>query len=273
MTQVKAGFYVCGRCFGPGDEQFFLGSTTIQGICTRCGGLAAWLVENTINDPHLAVRGRSAAFSTCLAVEPFPSFIWDVNGYYAALGVSPWATRREIREAYQAKEGWTDVRLTHIVRQLLNEKIRADYDAVPLGSTFFDRFVEETVRREMEREAFNERAFDPDAETEPIDLDASLNKAFQVVDTASGREQYAETGWGYYLWASNCRDVERLARWRHYLAETIGREGRIIQIAVGFMSTPGCSVEEVDGQVVAFLGQDDDPSPTHAHAVLQRITA
>lgn len=270
-TAVRSGFYVCGRCFAPGDEAFFLGSTAMQGLCTRCGGLAAWLLDVAVNDPHLAVRGRSAAFTTTTALEPYPVFIWDVNGYYAALGINPRATRQEIRKAYQDKAGWRDSRLTYIVKQLLNDETRSMYDAVEFGSVFFDRYLEESVRREKERQAFRERLADPDVETEPIDLDASLNKAFQVVDKPSGREQYAETGWGYYLWATNCRDTERLNRWRQTLIETIGREGRIFKIAVGFMSTPGCSVEEVDGQVVAFLGQDDDPSPTLAHAVLLHL--
>lgn len=270
-TMTKSGFYVCGRCFAPGDENFFLGSTSVQGICIRCGGLAAWLVDSAINDPHLAVKGRSATFLTSLALEPFPSLVWDVNGYYAELGVSPWASRLEIRQAYQRKAGWKSSRLTYIVKQLLNDEIRLAYDSVELGSVFFDRYIEASVRREMERAAFQERNENPDVETEPINLDDSLNKSFDVVDKPGRPEQYGEVGWGYYLWASTCRNVERLDEWRRALADEFGRKGKVVKLAVGYMSTPGWSVEEVDGQIVAFLGESDDPSPLYAQAVQEHL--
>lgn len=66
---------------------------------------------------------------------------WDVNGYYRSLGIGPpfvHATQRQIREAYLARDGQNDPRMTWAFKTFLNARDKAVYDAMPLGRLYPD---------------------------------------------------------------------------------------------------------------------------------------
>jgi len=98
--------------------------------------------------------------SSCQEMEPTPTYIWDVCGYYRRLGV-PWAaTNRQLREAYLTLDPQqTDERLHYALMQLLNPIIRRAYDRMPLGGLFMgDRDVQEVLRRQASMEASRRNA-------------------------------------------------------------------------------------------------------------------
>src|SRR5690348_4532650 len=72
-------------------------------------------------------------WSTSMALVPVERVCHDVNGYYRELGVDWRATRKELLQAYLAKDGQSDVRLTYVFKQLLNPQVREAYDKSPKG--------------------------------------------------------------------------------------------------------------------------------------------
>src|SRR2546430_5026109 len=80
-------------------------------------------------------------FSTSTAVACIP--IFDVNGWYAALGVSLRATRVQLRDAYLRLGGHRSARLTHIMHQLLDPTMRAEYDRQQFGRPIPDDYAVE----------------------------------------------------------------------------------------------------------------------------------
>src|SRR5438067_12657373 len=82
--------------------------------------------------------------STQTCLERAWDLIWDVNGYYRALGVQwPFKDgRKDLRVAYHERGGPDDEYLTYVFKQLLQPKVRSDYDKSPLGSRFRDKYVE-----------------------------------------------------------------------------------------------------------------------------------
>lgn len=268
-----AGIYICGRCFAPGDERFSVGTTQREGICTRCGGLACWVIDEAVDEPFLAVQGRSAVFTTSMTIERFPTVVWDVNGYYRALGVSHYASKLDIRRAYQMLNGHENERLTYIVKQLLNDEVRCAYDAVDFGSVFFDRYIQASVRREMEDKAA-QAIMDGSADFDdmaPIDLSESLNKPFEV-DKHPWRAQDGRS-WGYYRWRSQTHDDERLGQWRGLLAEAVTARGEKHTLAVGFLGRQESpwAVLPVGDRVVVFLHENANPTPSLAEAAAERL--
>jgi hypothetical protein len=95
-------------------------------------------------------RGPDAA-SSCQELALAVQWSWDVCGYYSRLGLHWTATRRDIREALarlRATMGAGKERLIYAASQLLNRKVRADYDRMPLGGTFLgDKDVQDQIKR------------------------------------------------------------------------------------------------------------------------------
>lgn len=91
--------------------------------------------------------------STENALVPWPAVVWDVNGYYHALGVGFNATRKQLMRGYNARDGQSSDYLTYVFAQLLDEAVRRSYDACPLGTKFFDRYIEEEIRRRAVEQA------------------------------------------------------------------------------------------------------------------------
>jgi hypothetical protein len=191
--------------------------------------------------------------STALAsVPPRPApVIHDVNGYYARLGVPPTASKREIREAYQALGGPSDAELTEIFKVLINRERRAAYDAKQPGSTFVDRAAVETILRQAAAQASRENAEYGTGRTarDIIETlaDETGNPLLQFLASGStegfdddgDRDRHPQSNppaawpYSYLLLASTCDDVDRLAQWREGLAQALTGRG-CTHFAVGF---------------------------------------
>jgi hypothetical protein len=280
LTATHRGVYVCGRCMTSADHAFSLGTTTRAGVCSRCGGQAVWLLDASMNEPRLAYRGQSETFSTNAAIEPFPTWIWDVNGYYREMGVHPRASRVEIREAYMANGGQSSDRLTYIAKQLLDSEIRSAYDSVPFGSLFMDRYLLEVVEnreKQAKADAIARGEIDPDADDDDdgFDLTEALNKAVSVLDNdhSGGKDDRTRASlWGYFLWRSSSMDHTKLARWRTMLAAASWERGAVTSLGVGHSTGPDPWVVHPVGEtLVVFIHQDHDPTEAMAHAAVSSI--
>lgn len=191
-------------------------------------------------------------------MERWPSVIYDVNAYYATLGVSPRASRREIREAYSAKKGWKFERLTYIVKQLLDSEVRRAYDACLPGSRFFDRYMQDYVKSQILADHRQEtgRTMDTD-EVEAIDWEKLSNTS--IVLDGSSESGYPRWRWGFYLWKVGEYDIPLLTEWMRCLCSVYaGYDGHL---SVGLMDgEEEVALVTVGYRPVAFINVNSKPS-------------
>jgi hypothetical protein len=203
--------------------------------------------------------------STSLELALPQAIIWDVNGYYRSLGFGrPYRpTKKELRLAYQ-RNGRDDRYLTYVMKQLVNKRIRKDYDESPLGSRFRDIYVIQEeheklikVAQEMSEEEcrlvtvkeVEERLGDPLKRDLP-----ELNKEVQY--------DY-HWDWGYYLLRSRKPEVENLIEWQQLLARAFTEAGLVRTIAIGYIGNTKeeVVVQEFEGRTVIFLNESSIPNP------------
>lgn len=230
-----------------------------------------------VSEPFLYGFGPPT-FSTSVSLNLYYPFIWDVNGYYRELGCSVYATRVEIRKAYQRKKGWRSPRLTYILKQLLNPAIRRAYDLTPLGDAFWDQYVENSVRRAAAKRAAvlrrEGRHIEAEAES---NYDSPLSEEISEMSPdgldLDGEYDYGSDSWSwsYYLWESECMDTARLSRWQSALIASLG--GIHHDIAVGFVGGTDRSivVRTVGYRLVAFLSDGAQPSKSLASEAAHQI--
>jgi hypothetical protein len=229
--------------------------------------------DSGVNDPHRHGIGP-AEFTTGVALVPW--IVWDVNGYYRSLGLKPNASRSEIRRAYTDRNGQENERLTYIVKVLLDDERRRSYDSCPLGSLWFDRYLEEVVLQEIANQTSEVLASGVEAHFESIRLDDLREKPLSVLDDGSKKCQYDQIGgwaWGYFLWRTNQRDTERLRRWQSALLRGLGSHHRSLRISVGYFGSPGVAVKYVGGSLVVFMGEHEEPSDALVAEATERIEA
>ncbi len=270
MTSVA----VCRRCATKSDEPFVVGASVTDRLCLRCYLPGYWLLDSDVNEPR-PVRG-GGAFSTSRELATWPGIVWDVNGYYRDLGVPWWAARADIRSAYMQAEGWLSVRLTYVAKQLLNAEVRRVYDACSRDDVFFDQYVMFEMKERLQNDllAAITSGSASAAESEPVDLSASLGKSFSGVDTVGPVGQDVQRAWGYWSWQDHGGDPAVIDSWRALLSEALWRKGRIRNLAVGLS---GCidhlaEVKVVQGQVVAFLAVDTMPTTELAEHIALAIS-
>ncbi|MEU9405648.1 hypothetical protein AB0E08_08075 [Streptomyces sp. NPDC048281] len=228
---------------------------------------------------QISGRPEHIIISTSTALvpaEPRPApVVHDVNGYYARLGVAPTATKREIREAYQALDGQSDVELTEILRVLINRERRAAYDRKPPGSTFIDRAAVDTILRQAAIHAARENAEFGTGRTARDIIETLAEETGNPVlhflasgsadgfDDGGTRDRHPSSDppaawpYSYLLLASTCDDVDRMARWREGLAQALAGRG-CTHFAVGFhaVSDQPFIVERGLGIPVVFLHEE-----------------
>lgn len=228
---------------------------------------------------QLVGHPEHAILSTSTALVPAPPrpepVVHDVNGYYARLGVPPTATKREIREAYQALDGQSSAELTRIFKTLINAERRAAYDAKPPGSTYFDAAAVEQIMRQAAVQAAQQNA-EYGTETTARDILQTLAERtgkplLEFLASGSGegfhddgeRDRHPSSNpsdawtYSYLLLGSTCDDVDRLTRWQHGLARALA-DRRCPQFTVGFHAIPGRPflVAKSLGTPVLFLHED-----------------
>lgn len=237
-----------------------------------------------VGDPHRAVCSASTA------LVPYTPPRADVNHYYRDLGVPPTATRAELFAAYQDR-GTNDARRTFCFKQLWNPQTRAAYDAVPPDGQFWDAWQVERINNEKKAAKSRMRAAGHGDETIKK-VFASLGLTVPSDDPAppaesgthvagpkasefdeprslprhgDGRPGAAPWGYSYFLKASTCDDVARLARWQQDLVSALTSRS-IPQFAVGFhcASDQPVLIEEVGGIPVFLIHEDPQIAPVTA---------
>lgn len=240
--------------------------------------------------------------SSCLDLQPFPTVIWDTNGYYSDLGVDPRATREELRRAYQRKKGWRSVRLTYVLKQLLNPEIRRLYDLTPCGACLRDdvwaayehRLIKLAVAERMrmyaahgivpeDLEAFEVDVFrEMKAEGDPLfdgvrlKSDRAAEDLEQVLDAEDLARQDGTPPWifSYYLWGDIVDpDTSNLPEWQRAIIESLARAGEVVQFAVGLHGDVDVpyKVDQVGNLIVAFLRHDELPTKQLAELAACRV--
>lgn len=222
--------------------------------------------------------------STCTELVSWPSVCWDVNGYYHALGVGFRANRRQLMQGYRDRGGPDDDRLTYYFQQLLDPAVRRLYDSAPLGSVFFDRYVEEEIRRKAHAMAaqMNQRGADVTPEDilermgfvrvdeEVPQEEGELDSASEVSDDEGASPPpapEAEEGpwpYTYFLWRVKAndprdRDIEYMRRWQDLIAQGCIEQGLKTTFAVGLMGElkqgSRIATMSVEGVTVVFIAQ------------------
>lgn len=205
------------------------------------------LTEKTTAFPKQVGNGPSTC-STVTALEPFPAHVWDTNGYYSALGVSSRASRKQLREGYQAVGGQSSVWITYCLSQLLDPSTRRAYDLTPLGSRFMDRYEQKALKDRAKAEARRkgvapEQVLDDwgyalhpeDPYEEP---DGQMPEPENLTDLEEmGQRDDVEVEWvfSYFLWRTGQRSIDRLAEWQTLLISALARRGKTPPLAVGYV--------------------------------------
>jgi hypothetical protein len=227
--------------------------------------------------PYRMGPGDRLLATSGTGMAPFRPTIWDVNGYYRALDVHPYATRKGLREAYQARGGPDDAYLTYVFKQLLNEAVRRSYDAMALGELFLDDYTADELKRRAAAEA-SRRA----AEGFPVSADDVLDEMGYVIldETEAGELEQLDTeerarqdksyqeswGWSYYLWGTRESDDDTLRAWQTALVEELSVRRRTVRFAVGSrVAEPsrnvGFTLQREDEHFVFFLKEGAYPGP------------
>lgn len=219
--------------------------------------------------------------SSCLELEPWPSMCYDVNGYYCELGVGYRATRKQLLRAYLERDGQSDERLTYVFSQLLDPKIRREYDACQPDEVFFDRYVIEGIRRKADEQSRQLRTMGIEVSTEDLldkwgfDFDSpgvvqEQDQAEERVDTPKeSRETVGvppetppQDPWpyAYFLWRLQHRDraldLKQMARlWQEAIITECEARRVSTSFAVGIMRDEVSRISElsVKGVRVIFI--------------------
>ncbi len=213
---------------------------------------------------HYGAVSRSTSQALC----SWPSVVWDVNGYYHALGVGFRASRKQLLRAYEARGGQGDEYLTFVFAQLLNAGVRKAYDAQPLGSRFLDLYVEMELKRRAHQIARERRAAGYEATPEEVldewgfvasgqdhskvekdhfsqleegeDLPAARvdipkEPGEDVPEAPVENWPYNYYGWRLSTLRDHAEDVLIMKAWQEAIAEECHRQNVVVSFAVGLI--------------------------------------
>ncbi len=282
ITIPKGTVWLCQRCAGPADQSWRLSPIGIEGICTRCGAPTPLLFDGRCQDLHFVSVGPMFT-STSSEIVRHPYCVWDVNRYYADLGVRVDATRQEMVAAYHACDGQNSERLTYIVKWLANHDRRSYYDSLIPPQILFDIFFKRSIEAEIQERISEASDRSEQERLQKLDLGKLIGRAIHVrksspgLDSGGDPNQDAGTPQvGYFLWQSNRLDGSALARWREHLADHL-RQGGVRRFAVGWhgaSSQPALVVRPPAYPVDVFLlHQEREPSEDLAIEVVESSRA
>lgn len=200
----------------------------------------------------------------------------DVNGYYAALGVAPGATRRELMVAYRDR-GTDSAYLTYVFQRLLDPGFRSLYDAQPRGRALPDAYNRAAIWRQAHLRAGQETASTGRPVT-AADILFSLGVHLEEVggsfldslqaagfdESGAGDRQSplcsSPPSYGFLQYGSTCDDVHRVIQLREGLARALADHEGVPQFAVGYHGIPGNEflVAKLDGTPVVFIHEDSE---------------
>lgn len=209
--------------------------------------------------------------------------VWDVNGYYKALGVSPYATRRELMQGYVAKDGQSSTYLTYVFKQLLNPETRKAYDTTPLGERYLDEYFQEELRRNaaktaMERSKTGRAVTGQDILDEwGFELQSEEPGGSEIPDFHPPRRRSRTFEFGYYAWMTSgyLQDEEKLAEWQSILVSEAAQMGITTRIAIGVTGQDeeaGYMIDnDLEDRPVIYLTEQAEITSEMARKALQGI--
>lgn len=251
------------------------------------GAGGVWESATLFDSPTPYSRSGVLVCSSGMELESWPSIVWDVNWYYWVLGVHFRATRRQLADAYRDRHGEDDAYLTYVFSQLLNPGVRRAYDARPLGSIFWDKYVDQKVRANAQRLAATSQmeADEILRQWGYVDIDETADQEGDSTEVdipqESGEDVAASPKWGYtfYMWRIRTFVISekdlRLARiWQEAILAECHRHQVRARFAVGIMGSPrlGSDVAllSVKGATVLFVSTSVDTGDIERLAVIAR---
>jgi hypothetical protein len=202
-----------------------------------------------------------------------------VNGYYRSLGIDwPWKpTKKELRQGYQAVGGPEDDRLTYYFKQLLDRDIRAEYDAMPLGSRYRDKYA---IEKDMHR--LSDLASKLSGETGEV---VTVNDLIDEYESANDRRSPEPVNlstlawnWGFYSLKSRKWGTDDLVEWQRLLIDSFAKRGVEVVIALGYTGHSGKNeqpflIRHHDGREVFFLNENTTPTAELAETAVSMFMA
>ena len=248
---------------------------------------SAILSLSSTSEPIITGGGPTFC-STSVELATQPQIIWDVNNYYKNLGVSTRASRKELRQAFQQADGHSSDYLTYIMTQLLNPRIRYEYDLMPLGSLYInDRFVQGRIKDAARKESDRRKAQGEEVTPEEVIEEMGLKLEPPIEEEENLFEDQDEPGvpeeepelfepweYSYYLWKSICPEEERLKEWQTFLHRASVDLGVAMRFSVGYC---GGSIEEewhlrqIDEMPVFFLNEGVRPDIEKARQAIALV--
>lgn len=256
----------------------FTGEVDISGILSRLGtkdhNLKPARPVQGMEDEDGAYRAAygelDMSMSTGLAV--IPKIIWDVNGYYRSLGIErPYMpTRKMLRQGYQQAGGPDNERLTYYLKQLLDNQVRSEYDAMPLGSRYRDKYeIEQDMRR------LSDVAKEMSEEEGRIVTVENLVDMYRPLPALEPLGVTDLWNWGFYALKSRKYNTEDLSEWQKMLTRSFTKFNVAPTISLGYIG--GTPKEYVivrhDERDVIFLNENTKPSQGLADAAASKFIA
>ena len=231
--------------------------------------------------------------SSCVTLVVVPEVIWDVNGYYRALGFAPpflGITRKDLRLAFHDLRGEESVYLTSILRLLLNAEERRAYDCAPFGERHMDSLQQKLLLEQVKRQAARES---PSTDTRATQHEIFKRMGLEAPE-ASPDEQYPDGEdneasmvhteplpldqpwrWGYYRWGTGRADVSRLDQWQKLLVSQLVPLEVMIKFGVGFIGRGRTDsrfvVARTYGVHTVYLREDLEPDEEMAIAAAKAL--
>lgn len=274
---------VCQRCLDPWETDYVTPRST-HGLCERCSGMAAYDVHVDARLPRPMFGSVGPFASTCTALDIHPRIIWDVNRWYADLGVDPRASRDELRRVYQQRKGWLSHRLTYIMKMLLQPDVRSDYDQVPPGQFYMDLYLRRAIQARLQDSriaASDARDMGSDGTTaddstadwwedlegEEISVDG-VDVVVHDRDTDSGLIRGML--WSVWQCQTDHYDEVRAKRWLWLLVRAASVARETIRVAVGFHGgIETMSHQALGPGTVFFLAPGVEPTPEMATTAIR----
>lgn len=262
----------------------------------RASGEVAERLGEPFNIPKRSGEGPlEASTETSLDVSVV---IWDVNGYYRALGFG-WPflgiTRKDLRLAFLAINGESSAYLTKVFKLLIDDKQRAQYDRAPLGEIHMDpiqmtRILDEVKRtaartnpsndtRATQRELLDEMGYD--VSEEDLSGGSHYPKGDYPNGEGDGHTEHLSIDhswrWGYYRWGTSRADISRLGRWQELLVSQLAALEVRTKICVGFIGRGRTDsrfvVARTYGVRTVYLREDLEPDEEMATAAAAALLA
>lgn len=193
-------------------------------------------------------------------VDIYHRWVWDTNSYYRDLGVAYDASRRQLMDAYIARSGSESVRLTFVLKQLLDPDVRARYDSTPPGSVFFDSTIAKAIY-EAAPKVVVEEGERPDS---------SAENTASAIDSKDRIRLGSDAQWGFYLWGTH-GDADVLRRWMMCLCRALSSSP--VRVAVGSAAGPeDAFVYDHGSHRIAFLRVGVEPTDALASTLATALS-